>query len=152
MIEKKQIYIGGQWVESTGREVLTVINPVTEEPLATVPRGTAEDVDRAAKAAAAAFPAWRTTSIDERVAIFQRLADITERRADEITRTIVSEVGYPAKLAHKAQTLGVWMNCVSSPNACPRFNGWNRSATPACGVSPRACWAPSRPGTARCAR
>lgn len=106
MIEKRQIFIDGCWVDSAGRDVLTVVNPVTEEPLATVPRGTAEDVDRAARAAAAAFPRWRTTSIDERVAIFQRLADITERRAEEITRTIVSELGYPAKLAHKSQTLG----------------------------------------------
>ena len=56
MIEHKQIFIDGKWVDSSGTDVLTVINPVTEEPIATVPRGSAEDVDRAAQAAAKAFP------------------------------------------------------------------------------------------------
>ena len=106
MIERKQVYINGAWIDSTSHEVLTVVNAATGEPLATVPRGTAQDVDKAARAAAAAFPLWRTTSVEERVRLFERLAEITERRADEITRTIVSELGYPAKQAHKAQTLG----------------------------------------------
>jgi acyl-CoA reductase-like NAD-dependent aldehyde dehydrogenase len=83
-----------------------VFNPVTEEPIATVPRGTADDVDRAAQAAAAAFGKWRESSVDERVRIFERLAGLTEQRADELTRTMVSELGYPAKQAHKAQTIG----------------------------------------------
>ena len=106
MIERKQVYINGAWIDSTSHEVLTVVNAATGEPLATVPRGTAQDVDKAARAAAAAFPLWRTTSVEERVRLFERLAEITERRADEITRTIISELGYPAKQAHKAQTLG----------------------------------------------
>ena len=39
MIEHKQIFVDGKWVDSSGRDVLKVINPVTEEPIATVPRG-----------------------------------------------------------------------------------------------------------------
>jgi aldehyde dehydrogenase (NAD+) len=106
VIERKQIYIDGQWVDSTGRDVLTVINPVTEEPLATVPRGTAEDVDRAVRAASAAFEPWSQSSVAQRIEVFQNLARITERRAEEVTRTIVSELGYPAAAAHNAQTIG----------------------------------------------
>ena len=56
MIERKDIFINGEWVPSAASDVLTVINPVTEEPIATVPRGTAEDVERAVQAAARAFP------------------------------------------------------------------------------------------------
>ena len=106
MIERKQHYINGRWVGATAKEILSVINPVTEEVIAQVPRGTAEEVDHAAQAAAAAFPAWSRTSVQQRSVLFQRLARLTEARADEITRTIVSELGYPAKQAHKAQTVG----------------------------------------------
>jgi aldehyde dehydrogenase (NAD+) len=106
MIGHKQIFIDGQWVASTGSEMLTVINPVTEAPIATVPRGTAEDVDRAARAAARSFPAWSGTSVQERADFFRRLARLTETQAEAITRTIVAEVGYPFAAAHRAQALG----------------------------------------------
>ena len=106
MIEHTQIYIDGQWIVSAGRQNLTVTNPVTEQPIATVPRGTAEDVDRAAQAAARAFPAWSRTSVEQRADIFRQLARLTEAQAQEITRTIVTEVGYPYAAAHRGQTLG----------------------------------------------
>jgi aldehyde dehydrogenase (NAD+) len=105
MIERNSIFVDGRWVPSAGTGVLTVVNPVTEEPIATVPRGLPEDVDKAAHAAAAAFPNWRETSVDERVAIFEKLAALTARRADELTRTMVSELGYPARQAHVSQTV-----------------------------------------------
>ena len=95
MIERTQIFIDGQWVPSSGSGVITVTNPATEEPFATVPRGSAQDVDRAAHAAARAFPDWSRTSMRERVDVLNRLARLTEARAEEIMRTIVSEVGYP---------------------------------------------------------
>ena len=106
MIERKQIFINNQWVPSSGTGVLTVMNPVTEQPIATVPRGTAEDVDLAAKAAAAAFPAWSKTPVPERIAIFKKLARLTEARSKEITQTMVSELGYPASQAAPSQTDG----------------------------------------------
>jgi aldehyde dehydrogenase (NAD+) len=106
MIERNEIFVGGQWVRSTGNDVITIINPATEAPLATIPRGSAEDVDRAARAAAAVFAEWSQTPIAERSAIFHRLARLTESRADEITRTIVSEVGQPITTAVKSQTAG----------------------------------------------
>ncbi|MCC6383402.1 MAG: aldehyde dehydrogenase family protein, partial [Dehalococcoidia bacterium] len=106
MIQHKHIFVNGKWIESTGCDVLTVINPVTEEPIATVPKGTAEDVDRAAEAAAAAFPSWSQSSVRERSEIFARLARLTQARSEEITRTIVTELGYPAAQAAKAQVAG----------------------------------------------
>ena len=106
MIERNMIFIDGQWVPSSGSEVLTVINPATEEAIATVPRGTADDVDRAAKAAARAFPSWSQSPVQQRIELFRRLARLTESRAEEITRTIVGELGYPLKWAAKSQTAG----------------------------------------------
>jgi aldehyde dehydrogenase (NAD+) len=106
LIERNEIFVGGHWVRSAGNDVITVINPATEAPFATIPRGTAEDVDQAARAAAAAFAAWSQTAVAERAEIFNRLARLTESRADEITRTIVSEVGQPITTAVKSQTAG----------------------------------------------
>lgn len=106
MIERHQIFVDGKWVDSSGSDVIPVINPATEEPIATVPRGSAEDVDRAAQAAAAAFASWSQSSVQERVEVFAKLARLTEARSEEITRTIVSEVGYPAAWTAKSQTAG----------------------------------------------
>jgi aldehyde dehydrogenase (NAD+) len=104
VIERNAIFIGGEWVESAGDESITVINPATEAPFATVPRGTGADVDRAATAAAAALGAWSETTLDERAGVLNRIADRIEARAGEITRTIVCEVGQPERLAAQLQT------------------------------------------------
>ncbi|MCY1261893.1 3-succinoylsemialdehyde-pyridine dehydrogenase [compost metagenome] len=106
MIQHKAIFINGAWVPSTATDVLTVVNPATEEIVAEVPRGTAEDVDRAVEAAAGAFPDWSRSTVERRVEIFTRLARLTEARADEITRTIVTELGYPISAATRTQTVG----------------------------------------------
>jgi aldehyde dehydrogenase (NAD+) len=101
---RREIFVNGEWVESTGRDTIAVINPATEEPVGEVVRGTAEDVDRAARAAAAAFPAWSQTTPADRAKVLRRLADMIEGRADEITRLIISEVGQPIAFAADAQT------------------------------------------------
>jgi aldehyde dehydrogenase (NAD+) len=101
---QSQILVGGKWLPSAGHEVLTVVNPATEEPVATVPGGSAEDVDRAVASAAGAFDQWSQSSVSDRVDVLRRLADVLESRAEEITRTVVSEVGEPLELAARNQT------------------------------------------------
>ena len=44
---RDRIYIGGEWVASSGKGVLEVINSTTEEVMGSIPDGTAQDVDRA---------------------------------------------------------------------------------------------------------
>ncbi|MFC5833948.1 aldehyde dehydrogenase family protein [Nonomuraea insulae] len=105
MIERDTIFIDGKWVESAGAGTLTVVNPATEEPIATVPRGHAEDVDRAARSAARAFESWSVSTVEERLAVLTRIADILEARAEEVTRTIVSEVGTPVTVARGSQAV-----------------------------------------------
>jgi aldehyde dehydrogenase (NAD+) len=103
VIERDQIFINGKWVASSGDGVISVTSPVTEETVATIPAGSAEDVDLAARAAADAFPAWSQTSVDERVEMLHRLARLTEARTDEITRAVVSEIGQPERIARESQ-------------------------------------------------
>lgn len=105
MIKRHQILIDGQWTSSTETGLLEVENPVTEQIIATVPEGSTADVDRAAQAAAGAFESWSQSSIDERTTVLNNLADIIEERADEITRTIVAEIGEPMSIATAHQTL-----------------------------------------------
>ena len=50
-IVRDRLYIGGEWVEPAGKGTIDVLNPSTEEVLGTIPEGTAEDADRAVRAA-----------------------------------------------------------------------------------------------------
>lgn len=106
MIKHTHNFIDGRWIESGGHDVLTVVNPCTEEAIATIPRGTAADVELAVKAASRAFETWSQSSVDSRSRLFSTLADLTDERAEEITRLVVDELGYPAAWAAKAQTAG----------------------------------------------
>ena len=85
--------IGGQWVESAAGETLEVEDPAHRRPVAKVPRGRAEDVARAVKAAAAAFPAWSRTIPRERGRLIARIADALEARVEELARTVALETG-----------------------------------------------------------
>ena len=102
MIERDAIFIDGKWVDSAGTGTLTVVNPATEEPIATVPRGHVDDVDRAAQAAARAFEPWSRTSPDERAALLLRIADVLEAKAEELARSTTREIGTPIALARQS--------------------------------------------------
>ena len=65
---RDKLYIGGKWVAPSSDEMADVVNSTTEEVMGRVPRGTAEDVDRAVRAARDAFPAWSEPPIAERAA------------------------------------------------------------------------------------
>jgi aldehyde dehydrogenase (NAD+) len=98
------LYIGGEWIESTAGRWIAVENPATEEIIAEVPEGTAEDVDRAVRAARQAFPQWSATPVADRARLLDALrAGIAARQA-ELASTITAEMGAPAKLAATVQT------------------------------------------------
>ena len=96
---RDKIYINGEWVASTGTGSLEVIDSTTEEVLATIPEGTAEDVDRAVKAAAAAFPSWSARPQEERVAMVVKIGELLALRMDKIGELISHEVGMPMGLS-----------------------------------------------------
>ncbi|WP_344445509.1 aldehyde dehydrogenase family protein, partial [Kitasatospora nipponensis] len=66
-------YIGGAWRPTLGGGGLEVVDPATEQVLATVAAGTAEDVDAAVRAARGAARAWGATGRAERLAPLTRL-------------------------------------------------------------------------------
>jgi aldehyde dehydrogenase (NAD+) len=87
--------IGDEWVPAASGETIDVIDPATGDLLARVPRGTAEDVDAAVRAAEAAFPVWRDTSATARGALVARWAALVEEHAAELDRLESQEVGRP---------------------------------------------------------
>ena len=72
-----------------------VVNPATEEAIAEVPEGTAEDADRAVEAAQRAFPAWRAVAPGDRVRLLRRVAAAVEEHAEELARLETHNVGKP---------------------------------------------------------
>ncbi len=103
MIERTELYINGQWISPTGSDVFDVINPATGAVLGRVPAATLADTDRAVAAAAGAFDSWSRTSVAERIDFLTRIKDGLMTRAEEIARTITSEVGMPLKLSRRIQ-------------------------------------------------
>jgi malonate-semialdehyde dehydrogenase (acetylating)/methylmalonate-semialdehyde dehydrogenase len=86
-------YINGEWVEPGVAEHLDVFNPATGELLARTPVCGLDDVNAAAQAAAAAFPAWRRTPAQERIQYLLKLRDLMKSNLDEISRIITNECG-----------------------------------------------------------
>jgi aldehyde dehydrogenase (NAD+) len=68
-----KIFVNGSWVPSTGTGTLSVTDSATEEVIATIPDGTAADVDAAVAAAKAAFPAWSALSNEERAGYLMKI-------------------------------------------------------------------------------
>ncbi|MGL3149028.1 aldehyde dehydrogenase family protein [Microbacterium sp. A82] len=101
-----KFFINGAWVApaDSGRQI-PIYNSVTEELLETVPAGNANDVDRAVRAAHAAFPSWSALSVAERAGYLRRLAAGLRARVEQIAPLISLEVGMPIGGARGYQTI-----------------------------------------------
>jgi aldehyde dehydrogenase (NAD+) len=96
-------YIDGAWVESEGGTRHDVINPATEAPVTEITLGSQADVDKAVAAAARAFESFSRTSIDERIALIERILEAYKARAGDMAEAISLEMGAPLSLAKTAQ-------------------------------------------------
>ncbi|MDQ3737870.1 MAG: aldehyde dehydrogenase family protein [Actinomycetota bacterium] len=105
----EQLYINGAWVPSTGSETLDVIDSVSEGVMATIPAGTADDVDAAVQAALAAFDGWSQTSGEERAKYLTRISESLGARMDELATVISKETGMVKSLSQIVQ-VGLPMN------------------------------------------
>ena len=86
-------FVGGRWVESTGREFHDVHNPATGEVIARAPLSTTADLDAAVRAAREAFPSWRDTPAVARAQVLFRLKPLLEERFEELARIVTTEHG-----------------------------------------------------------
>ena len=98
-----KFYINGAWVDPVTPKTLDVINPATEAVAGRISMGSAADVDKAVKAARAAFETWSQSSVDERIALFEQLIAEYKKRYADMAAAITEEMGAPAVLSQKAQ-------------------------------------------------
>lgn len=80
-----------------------VINPATEEPIATISLGSTADVDKAVAAAKKAFESYSETAVSDRLALLQRITEVYQSKADVMAETISQEMGAPLGLSRAAQ-------------------------------------------------
>ena len=103
MRDYTKFYINGSWVEPSETNTLGVENPATLEQCATISIGNNADVDNAVAAAKAAFETFSQTSVEERAALLDKIAEIYTARIGEIAEAIREEMGAPIALASTAQ-------------------------------------------------
>ena len=103
MNDCRQFYIDGKWVSPTKPNDFEVINPASEESIATISLGNAADVDKAVAAAKRAFESYSETTLDARLALLQGIAEVYQSKIDQMAEIISREMGAPLSLAQAAQ-------------------------------------------------
>src|SRR5207249_9537604 len=92
-----RLYIGGDWVTPAGDDRIQVVSPVSEEVIATVPGGSRADIDRAVAAARKALVSnpWASMTLEDRIALLERLRDLLVKNSEELAQIITAEMGCP---------------------------------------------------------
>jgi aldehyde dehydrogenase (NAD+) len=116
LLEYRDVYAGGRLVGSGSADVITIINPATEEVAGAVPSMVGADVEVAVAAARQAFDTgvWPHASPADRAAALDRLASALEDRAEDAARLVTAEMGMPITLSRR--------NNVTIPCAIIRYN------------------------------
>jgi betaine-aldehyde dehydrogenase len=99
-------FVGGEERPDAQYGTEPILNPATEEEIATAPKSGPEDVDAAVRAADAAFEGWANTTPGERARALLRIADALEEHADEFSQLESLNVGKPLELV-KSEELPV---------------------------------------------
>jgi len=103
MADHLNFYIDGAWVPPAKPATRDVINPATEQSIGKISMGSAEDVDRAVKAARKAFVTFSRTTPADRIALLENIVRVYKTRQDELAQTISTEMGAPIWLSKAAQ-------------------------------------------------
>lgn len=96
-----QLFINNEWVDADGGATLPTYHPATGELLADIAAGSKSDIDKAVKAARAAFnnPKWRNMDAADRGLLLWRIGDALEARAQDLVRIEVLDNGKPLREA-----------------------------------------------------
>jgi succinate-semialdehyde dehydrogenase len=97
-------YIDGVWLDASNKNTWDVVNPATEEVVATVPFGNDADCELALDAAERAFPSWSKATSYERGLYLRKIADLIRDRVAPLAEVTVRESGKPL-----AQAKGEWL-------------------------------------------
>tara|TARA_R110001583_G_scaffold305_4_gene2741 strand:+ start:155 stop:1612 length:1458 start_codon:yes stop_codon:yes gene_type:complete len=103
MKNNKKFYINGQWVNPLVANDYPVINPATEQTIATISLGSIKDVDLAVFAARQAFSSFGHSSVEQRISLLEALLKQYIDNYDEMAHAISLEMGAPIDFAINAQ-------------------------------------------------
>jgi aldehyde dehydrogenase (NAD+) len=98
-----KFYIDGAWVDPAAPSTLPIENPATQESIARISLGSAQDVDRAARAARRAFANYSETTVGDRLGWLRRIIEGFRARLPELARTMTLEMGSPITFATERQ-------------------------------------------------
>jgi len=104
MTDHFKFYIDGAWVDSASFTPFDVINPANEEVCARIALGSVQDVDHAVAAARRAFATFSQTTREERLTLLQRILDVYNRRAQDLSDAMTLEMGAPRAFSLEGQT------------------------------------------------
>jgi aldehyde dehydrogenase (NAD+) len=107
LTDHDSLFIDGVWTPATSEERIEVVNPTTEEVIASVPSASRYDVDRAVAAAHRALESgpWPKMELDERIAIVRRLRDLLVSHSEEFAQLITAEMGSPITQSRNIQVV-----------------------------------------------
>src|SRR5688500_11726948 len=97
-----RVLIGGERAAGE-RGTYAIVNPATEEVVGEAPEASTAQVEAAAEAAAAAFPAWSRTTPEQRAELLHRAAELFRDRVDELVPLVQAETGATARVASTMQ-------------------------------------------------
>ena len=102
--KNRKMLINGKWVEAVSGKTFPTYNPATGEVLARVAEGDREDIERAVKAARAAFETgpWSQMTPSERGRMIWKLGDLLEQNLEEFAELEMLDNGKPLKVARVA--------------------------------------------------
>jgi len=130
----ESMYVNGRFGAGHAQRGIEVEDPANGEILASVPAGTAADVDDAVAAAKAAFPGWRDTVANDRATALHAVASKLRAHGEELVRLLVREQGKPwseneEEIEWSANTFDYYaelgrheMGAVLPPGAASQFN------------------------------
>lgn len=103
-VKQTQCFINGNWTDAASGKTFATQHPATEEVVAEVAEGDAEDIDRAVKAARAAFESgpWAAMDARDRGALLYRLADLVDEERDYLAALETLDNGKPIRDARAA--------------------------------------------------
>ncbi|WP_161880906.1 5-carboxymethyl-2-hydroxymuconate semialdehyde dehydrogenase [Deinococcus alpinitundrae] len=95
-------FIGGEWQDSASGETFEVHTPTDNSLLTAAASGDEHDIDRAAQAAWAAFPAWKALDGKARRKLLYKVAALIEDRAEELALAESMDTGQPIRFMKSA--------------------------------------------------
>ena len=126
MIERREFYIDGKWIDAFANRTLGVSNPANGAELARIALASSSDVDAAVSAARSAFGQYSTTKVKDRLSLLGELRTIYKRRQEEMAETISAEIGAPMRMAMRSQAAAGRTHIRTTIRTLRKFK-WKRS-------------------------